>query len=138
MTFYKTAIIIFITIPAITKSQIYKTDPQTVNSAFQCVYRSPSSLQTSSTNFVNQKFNDSAIMLTMFITRLWILSRSTSNPASSFAACLFNLAFCHCAKILKDHFVTCIVSILGQIFPTVLFLHRQFSILSELSLRQHF
>ena len=45
-------------------------------------------------------------MLTMFVSRLWILSRSTSNPASSFAACLFNLAFCHCAKILKDHFVT--------------------------------
>ena len=46
------------------KSQKYKTDPQTVNSAFQSGYRSPSSLQTSSTNFVNQKFNDSAVMLT--------------------------------------------------------------------------
>ena len=67
----------------------------------------PISLQTSSSNFVNQKFNDSAaVMLTMFVSRLWILSRSTSNAASSFAACLFNLAFCHCAKILKDHFVT--------------------------------
>ena len=45
-------------------------------------------------------------MLTMFVSRLWILSRPTSNPASSFAACLLNLAFCHYAKILKDHFVT--------------------------------
>ena len=30
---------------------------------------------------------------------LWILFCSRSNPASSFAACLFSLAFCHYAKI---------------------------------------
>ena len=38
-----------------------------------------------------KKFNDSGVMLTMLVSRLWILSRSTSNPASSLAA-----------KILKD------------------------------------
>ena len=53
-----------------------------------------------------KKFNDSAVILTMFVSSLWILSCSTSNPASSFAPCLFSLAFCHCEKILKDHFVT--------------------------------
>ena len=85
------------------KSQIYTTDQQTVNSAF-C---SPSPFHTSSTNFVNQKFNDSAVMLTMFVSRLWILSHSTWNPSSSFTASLFGLAFCHCVKIFKkDHFVT--------------------------------
>ena len=44
-------------------------------------------------------------MLTMFLSRCLILSHSTSNPASSLAGCLFSLAFCHCAKILKDQFV---------------------------------
>ena len=53
-----------------------------------------------------KKFNDSAVMLTMFVSRLWILSCSTLNPASLLAACLFSLAFYQCAKILKDQFVT--------------------------------
>ena len=71
------------------KSQIYKTDQQTVTSNF----RSPSSFtflqQISSTN----KFNDSALMLTMFVSRLWILSRSTWNPTSLFTASRFGVAF---------------------------------------------
>ena len=45
-------------------------------------------------------------MLTMFVSRLWILSHSTWNPTSSFTASYFGLAFCHWTKILKDHFVT--------------------------------
>ena len=54
-----------------------------------------------------KKFNDSAVMLTMFVSRLWILSRSTPNPASSLAACLFvqpcKLPLC---GIIKYHFAT--------------------------------
>ena len=42
----------------------------------------------------------------VLISRLWTLTRSMWNPSSSFTASLFGLAFCHCAKILKVHFVT--------------------------------
>ena len=54
-----------------------------------------------------KKFNDSAVvMLTMFVSRLWILSCSKSNPAFSFTQCLlFSLAFCHCVKTFKNRFV---------------------------------
>ena len=56
-----------------------------------------------------------------------ILSTKKFNDPS-FAACLFSLAFYHCAKILKDHFVTYRVDF-GAGFPTMLCLHRQFSVL---------
>ena len=49
-----------------------------------------------------KKFNDSAVMLTRFVSRFFPFD---VEPCF-FVRCLFNLAFCHCTKILKDHFLT--------------------------------
>ena len=69
-------------------------------------YRSPSSLHTSWTNFVNQRFKDFGVILTMFVSKAWILSSSTWKPASSLLGSLFFLEACHSAKIFNDHLVT--------------------------------
>ena len=70
-------------------------------------YLYPFSFQTSSTNFENQKIQRLCRHVNnVFTCRLSILSRFMSNPPFSFVACLFSVAFCHGAKILKDQFVT--------------------------------
>ena len=75
-----------------------------------------------------KKFNDSAVMSTRFVSRFF----SFDVEPCFFVRCLFNLVFCHCTKILKDHLLTSNWFWSG-FFTIVLFFHRKFSVLWTLS-----
>ena len=62
--------------------------------------------QINTTNFISQKFSDSAVILAISVSKRCTLDLSVVKAQGSIAGFLFSLPFCHSRKIFTDHFVT--------------------------------
>ena len=69
----------FITSPPFISSK-YRCSPQQILHKLLDGYRSPSTLHTSCTNFVNQKFKERAFISVMHVSKLSTVSKSTWTP----------------------------------------------------------
>ena len=58
------------------------------------------------TNFISQKFIDSAVILAISVSKRYTLNLSVAKAQGSIAGFLFFLSFYHSRKIFTDHFVT--------------------------------
>ena len=94
----------FIASPPFISSK-YRCSPQQILYKLLDGYRSPSTLHTSCTNFVNQKFKERAFISVMHVSKLSTVSKSTWKPASSSLAYFIFLEFCHSLNIFTAHFV---------------------------------
>ena len=68
-------------------------------------YLSQFSLHSSSTNFISQKFSDTAMILAVSVSKHCTLDLSVLKVQGSIGGFLFFLLFCHSRKIFTDHFV---------------------------------
>ena len=60
--------------------------------------------KVNSTNFISQKFSDSAVVWVISMSKRCTLDLSVLKAQGSIAGFLFLLPFCHTRKIVNDHF----------------------------------